>query len=163
MMRQAKYLFGAAALIAALAGGWVFLSQATQTARDRPVALADHAGIGALDGMTFSSELGLTGKPSDVHDQLIFQHGLFVSTECDRRCGYPAQPYFARQVGDRIEFLSEAQCLHKDATIVWRGTVEDGTISGTFTWTVNRWYWTLEKEFWFKGKLVAASAPKASN
>lgn len=163
MMRQAKYLLATGAPIAALAAGWVALSQATQPERGGPAETAERSGSGVLDGMTFSSKLGLAGKPGDVDDRLAFQNGLFVSTECDRRCGYPAQPYFARHVGARIEFVSEARCLYKDATIVWRGAVEGGTIRGTFTWTLDRWYWTIEKEFWFEGRLVEPSAPMVGN
>lgn len=163
MIRLAKHILAGALLIAALAGGWVWLSQATQPSRQEIIGTPSLAGSGVLDGLTFISELGLAGKPADVNDRLVFQNGLFVSTECDRRCGYPAQPYFARHVGEGVEFVSNARCLHKDASIVWRGTVEEETIRGTFTWTVHRWYWTIEKEFWFEGKLVKSSAPKASN
>lgn len=162
-MRQAEYLLGIIVLGAALAGGWIAYSKAPQFARSASLTVQNGEGSGVLDGMSFSSELGIAGEPGDIDDRLIFRDGLFVSTECDRRCGYPAQPYYTRRVGDRIEFVSEARCLHKDATLLWRGVVEDGTISGTFTWTLNRWYWTLEKEFWFKGKLTESSAPIAGS
>lgn len=162
-MRQARFLLGFVVLAAALVGGWVVYSQAPQSARSVLAETANQEGAGVLDGMSFSSELGLAGESGDIDDRLVFEDGLFVSTECDRRCGYPPQPYFTRQVGDRIEFTSIAHCTYKDATIVWQGTVEDGAIKGIFTWTVNRWYWTIEKEFWFEGELAEASTPVASN
>lgn len=98
-----------------------------------------------------------------MKDTLVFANGTFVSTECERRCKYPARPYFIRQVGDRIEFISETRCPDKDAKIVWRGTVDDGTIKGVFTWTTVRWYWTIEKEFSFEGTIVEGATPIASS
>jgi len=35
--------------------------------------------------------------------------------------------------------------------------MEDDEIEGTIAWTSRRWYWTIEKEFWFKGKLVGSA------
>lgn len=110
-------------------------------------------GSGILDGLIFSAMLGPSGKPLDVKDTLVFKNGTFVSEECEKRCNYPAQAYFARRVGEKIEFISETRCLTKDATIVWRGTVYGDRIEGINTWKVNRWYWTVEKDFKFEGSL----------
>ncbi len=49
-------------------------------------------------------------------------------------------------------------CLTSDATILWQGVVSGDQIEGSFIWTNRRWYWTFEKEFWFKGKLVESDA-----
>jgi hypothetical protein len=38
--------------------------------------------------------------------------------------------------------------------MVWTGTMKGDEIEGTIAWTSKRWYWTIEKEFWFRGKLV---------
>ena len=160
-MRHTTQLVGLGVLLAGLAGGGNLLSQTVQQAE---LARSETSGVttsALLDGMTFSSELGPLGKPADVQDTLVFANGTFVSTECDRRCGYPPAPYFVRRVQDKIEFISESQCLHKDATLVWRGTVDDGTIKGRLSWSAHRWYWTIEKEFWFAGTLVKAAAPIA--
>ena len=120
-------------------------------------------GSGILDGLTFSSELGPLGKPANVKDVLVFENGMFVSKECEQRCGYAPRPYFVRRVGDKTEFISETHCPSKDSTIVWRGTVNNGTIKGKFTWTAARWYWTIEKEFWFEGMLADRGGPVASD
>jgi hypothetical protein len=111
------------------------------------------AAAGILDGMTFRSELGPKGKPADVNDQLVFANGMFQSIECAKRCGYPPSPYYVRQVGEAIKFVSESHCEHKDATMVWEGTIENGVILGRIRWTAERWYWTVENEFWFEGTL----------
>jgi hypothetical protein len=114
--------------------------------------------ISILEGKSFSGELGLSGKPASATDMLIFDNGMFVSKGCEARCGYTSAEYRIRAVGDQFEVISETPCLKSDATILWRGTVKGDEIEGTFTWTNRRWYWTFEKEFWFKGKLVKTDA-----
>ena len=84
-----------------------------------------------------------------------------MSKECEFRCKYPARPYFIRKSGNNTEFVSETKCPYKDAKITWRGTVEGSTIKGVSTWTVKRWYWTVEKNFEFAGTLVKQSPPVA--
>jgi hypothetical protein len=160
-MRQSKTIFAIGGLLVLLAGGWFVFSPEAMPVQAENIDTADVGGSGVLDGMTFSAELGPFGRPADVKDTLVFANGTFVSTECERRCQYPARPYFIRQVGDRIEFISETRCPDKDAKIVWRGTVDDGTIKGVFTWTTVRWYWTIEKEFSFEGTLVEGATPVA--
>jgi hypothetical protein len=162
-MRRSKTILAIGGLLVLLAGGWFVFSPEAIPVQAENVDTADVGGSGVLDGMTFSAELGPFGKPADVNDSLVFANGTFVSTECERRCGYPARPYFVRQVGDRIEFISETRCPDKDAKIVWRGIVEDGTIKGVFTWTTVRWYWTIEKEFSFEGTVVDGATPITSS
>ena len=83
---------------------------------------------------------------------------MFVSTECEARCSYPPSPYYVREEGGTLSFISETRCPYKDATIVWRGTVENGKIRGESTWTVKRWYWTVEKKFRFEGTLASGAS-----
>ena len=116
---------------------------------------------GPLDGRSFVGALGPRGKPKDVEDRFVFVNGTFVSKECELKCKYPARPYFVRKVGDKIEFISETKCPYKDATIVWRGTVEGDKIRGVSTWTVKRWYWTIKKQFEFAGELEQSPSPLA--
>ena len=111
-------------------------------------------GPGPLDGMTFSGMLGPEGKPMDVADTFVFDNGTFVSKECELRCDYPARPYLATETENGWSFSSTTRCPYKDATIVWNGTVEDGKVSGVATWTLRRWYWTLERDFAFEAQLA---------
>ena len=115
---------------------------------------SDSPRISVLDGKSFSGELGLLGEPALTKDLLEFSDGMFVSKKCEEQCGYTSAPYWMREVEDGVEVLSETPCLNSDATIVWRGTIRDNKIEGTFLWTSKRWYWTIEKEFWFNGELV---------
>ena len=116
--------------------------------------------ISILEGKSFSGELGLVGKPASATDLLLFNDGLFISKGCEDRCGYTAAKYQIRAVGDYFEVISETPCLKSDATIIWRGKVKGSEIEGTFTWINKRWYWSFEKEYWFKGKLVELNAEK---
>ena len=143
-------------------GGWLALAAGSSANQTNLPEIADTEGAGPLDGMTFTGLMGPDGKPKDVADTFVFANGTFVSQECELRCKYPARPYFVRQIGSTTEFVSETRCPYKDATIVWRGTVNDGQISGVATWTMKRWYWTVKQDFEFAGSLVRQSAPVAS-
>ena len=114
--------------------------------------------ISILEGKSFSGELGLLGKPASTTDLLVFNDGMFISKGCEKRCGYTAATYRIHAKGDHFEMISETPCLKSDATILWQGTVKGDEIEGSFTWVNKRWYWTFEKEFWFKGKLVESKA-----
>ena len=127
-----------------------------------PNEQASNSEQGPLDGKSFTGALGPAGKPKDTEDRFVFANGTFVSKECELRCKYPARPYYIRTVGDRIDFVSETKCPYKDAKIIWRGTVEGDRITGVSTWTVKRWYWTVEKTFEFSGKLEQSATPVAS-
>ncbi len=149
---------GAAAVVAGAL--WVTLGPPDRSAAQHTAAAAtgETAAPGILDGMTFTGTMHLDDDTAPVDDNFVFAAGTFVSTECDKRCGYPARPYTTRRVGDAIEFFSESQCLHKEAKITWRGRIENGTIQGISSWTVKRWYWTIEKDYQFRGTLVSAAA-----
>jgi hypothetical protein len=121
-----------------------------------PTRTTGSPAISVLDGKSFTGELGLVGKPALTQDLFVFHEGMFASKECEKRCGYPEAPYWVRLEGDDVRFKSEAVCLKSDATMAWEGTVRGDEIEGTIIWTSRRWYWTIEKEFWFKGKLVEA-------
>lgn len=115
--------------------------------------------IKILDGKTFSGNLGLLGEPASATDLLVFNNGMFVSKGCEARCGYTAAEYQVSAEGDQYKVESETPCLKSDAVIQWQGTVKGDDIEGTFTWINKRWYWSFEKVFWFKGKLVDSADP----
>lgn len=165
-MKRAIFLFPlaiAAFGTAALAFSSASVSEPGEQTLNGAAETAEKPGSGALDGMTFAGQLGPSGAPADVDDQWVFENGMFVSRECERRCNYPPRAYYSRQVRGATEFMSVTQCPDKDATIVWRGTVEGRSIKGVATWTVERWYWTIEKTFAFEGELTASPQPLASD
>jgi len=152
--------FGIAAAV--VAGGWFIVSITTKPVITESTSAIQDSGSGPLDDMTFTGMLGLEGQPKDIEDLFVFENGTFVSKECELRCKYPAAPYFVRNNNNLTEFVSETKCPYKDATIVWRGTVDGNTIKGVSTWTLKRWYWTVEKNFEFSGTLVKQSTPLAN-
>ncbi len=123
----------------------------------------DVSQISILEGKSFSGDLGLLGKPASATDLLLFNDGMFISKGCESRCGYTAAEYHIRAEGDHFQVISETPCLKSDATILWEGRVKGDEIEGTFTWTNKRWYWTFEKEFWFKGKLIESNAAETEH
>jgi hypothetical protein len=145
------YITGTVLLFWSPAGSTAASSDDAQAALP---AVTHSVQIPILDGKSFSGELGLLGEAASSTDLLEFRDGIFISRECERKCGYTEGIYWLRPADDGIEVMSETPCLESDATIVWRGTVKDDKIEGTFTWTSKRWYWTIEKEFWFNGVLV---------
>ena len=144
----------AATLLISLGVFALFQADSPATAESERLTLASLQGDGVLDGKVFLSKMGPAGQPADVEDNLVFDRGLFVSSECQARCDYPARPYFTRSKDGTIQFLSETKCPYKDATILWRGVVEGDRISGEATWTLKRWYWSIERVFWFEGELI---------
>lgn len=162
-MRHWTYISAAIVCLMVVAGGWSLASNATKPDRVQDVEAAQTGGSGILDGMTFSGQVTVNGKLLDVIDKWVFAHGTFESSECSNRCNYPRASYFVRHVGEAVEFVSESHCLDKDAKIVWRGTFDNGTVTGTMTWTVSRWYWSIEKEFEFAGTLTEPTAAVAGN
>lgn len=113
----------------------------------------------ALDGKVFQSQLGMQGQPGDIDDLLVFEGGEFVSEECERRCGYAKVEYWVRADGDAIEMRADVPCTESGAVMYWRGRVRGDKIEGSILWVNKRWYWTFEKELWFKGRLVESGAP----
>lgn len=141
---------------------WSSSSRASDTSSVNNPTSPEEIIPGPLDGMTFNGALGPDGEPKDIPDSFVFKDGTFVSKECELRCKYPARPYFVRTNGDRTEFISETKCPYKDAKIIWRGTIEGDTIKGKSTWVMKRWYWTVESDFEFEGKLSEKSAATTS-
>lgn len=132
-----------------------------QTGSGEPMSTAHQSG--PLDGKVFVGKLGPEGKVKDIADVFVFENGTFVSKECELRCDYPARPYFIRELQGKTEFLSHTKCPYKDAEIVWHGTVDGNRISGTATWTLKRWYWTVVNRYDFEGELEDAPPPQVSS
>ena len=161
---QINFLFIVRVLLGVIICVGVMFSFVSHAAQEEHINTSDSvSGFGILDGLTFTSTNGQYGKPGDHTDTLIFKEGTFVSTDCEKKCNYPAQAYFTRRLGEKIEFISETRCQTQDADIVWRGIVDGNNIEGTYSWRSSRWYWTLEKEFWFKGSPEKNIIPAGKN
>ena len=159
ILRISKRLFMISLLLNSLSSIWFISAWASDQAKLDPVDTLQPVSSEVLDGLTFIGKHGPKGKPADAKDTFAFKDGEFVSQEGEAMCKSPACPYFIRHVGNTIEFISETICPEKNARIVWRGTVDGETIKGVFHWTSKRWYWTIEKDFWFEGTLIENAAP----
>lgn len=140
------------AVVALIGGALLALTSGSGFSADRFSETSLEKGSGILDGLTFTTNLAPQGKPGDIRDAMFFRDGQFLSLECEHRCNYPPSAYFARERGDGFDFLVEAWCPTKDATMIWRGHVVDGTVSGTVTWSVRRFYRTVGTVLEFSGK-----------
>ena len=86
--------------------------------------LVAHAGGGALDGRTYSAEVGEKGKPAEKgkpNDDLVFTSGQFRSTGCDPY-GFTPAAYTTQAAGDGVKFEADTTSA-KEGKIHWTGRV----------------------------------------
>jgi hypothetical protein len=107
-----------------------------------------------LDGKTYLVKSGEQGKEASHHDDyLIFRDGMFVSSECVELLDYRESTYSATSQGDGIRFRAETTSP-THGTMIWDGTVRGDVMDATARWIDNRWYWTFDRLYWFRGKLL---------
>jgi hypothetical protein len=109
------------------------------------------AASGVLDGKKFVGPTGEKGKKVHHEDVLSFSDGTFTSSECFQY-GFKGGPYTAIVEGDSIHFQAVTDSP-THGKMEWKGTLKDGTLDVTYTWTKERWLWTTFREYWFKGSL----------
>ncbi len=107
-----------------------------------------------LDGKIFLVESGEQGKEASHHeDYLVFRDGTFISTECGEMLNYRESGYSAKREGDEIHFQAQSTSP-EHGVMIWEGTVRGDTMGATARWIDKRWYWTIDRMYWFRGKLV---------
>lgn len=146
------------AVVVIIGGALVTLTAGYSSSYDGPSDAALAKGSGVLDDLTFTTTLAPQGKPGGIRDAMFFRDGQLLSLECEDRCNYPASAYYAREVEGGHEFFVEAWCPTKDATMVWRGKIEGEKVSGTVTWSVRRFYWTVGTVLEFTGNASTEEA-----
>lgn len=161
VMRVLKTLLQLLAVVVLLGGATFALMAGVSSDVERPSMAALAKGSGALDGMIFKTELAPKGKPGEIRDAMFFRDGQFLSLECEDRCNYPPSAYYSRDIDGGREFIVEAWCPTKDATMVWRGEIIGDAVSGTVTWSVRRFYGTVGTVLEFSGT-VATEAEVAA-
>lgn len=107
------------------------------------------AASGPLDGMVFSGMLGPEGN-LDSEDEIHFSNGKFWSKLCTK-CGFQPGDYWVRKVGDVIHFRGEL--VSERGVFDYTGTITNGKIETKMDWTINRWYWSIERDYAFSGTL----------
>ena len=84
-----------------------------------------------LDGRRFEGVVLERGKTAGDADTLIFEHGLFRSTACDRY-GYGDGPYSAHTTPEGLAFEAETESAQY-GKLRWAGTVRGEKLDGTMT------------------------------
>lgn len=103
----------------------------------------------ALDGMKFVGETGEQGKKSNNPDTITFEAGKFRSTSCEGH-GFGPAPYTVEKQGDTYMF-SATLTSSDTGTLDWTGTIIGGKLEASFRWKHKRWFWNIERDYWYKG------------
>jgi hypothetical protein len=102
-----------------------------------------------LDGLQFKGETGEQGKGDHHKDTITFRDGQFRSLDCEN-WGFGPAPYSVKKDGESYHF--SATLLSPDrGKLEWKGTVTGETAEATFRWLHKRWYWNIDRQYWFKG------------
>ena len=102
-----------------------------------------------LDGKKFIGQTGEKGKKAHHEDILTFIDGIFTSAAC-LKSGFGSGPYTAVTDADGIHF--EAEIFSPDhGMLAWKGTLKNDTLDVTYAWSKKRWFWTIYREYWFRG------------
>ncbi|MES9826419.1 MAG: hypothetical protein ABW127_18515 [Candidatus Thiodiazotropha endolucinida] len=107
--------------------------------------------IDPLDGLQFQGETGEKGKAKHHNDTIAFDNGKFRSIDCEE-WGFEPAPYTYKKVGNSYQF-SATLPSSKRGTLTWEGIIKDDKAEASFRWLHKRWYWTIDREYWFKGNL----------
>lgn len=104
----------------------------------------------ALDGMRFTGQTGEQGKGDHHQDTIIFENGVFRSLDCEE-WGFGPAPYTVARDGDSYRFSAVLPSPNR-GTLEWKGTIRGDTATAKFRWLHKRWYWTIDRHYWFEGK-----------
>jgi len=105
-----------------------------------------------LDGKTFSLLHRKKEEETGPPEYLVFKGGMFVSSGCLDWDFLPSA-YSTTIEGGVIRFLAEIVST-KQGTMVWKGTLRDDVMEATARWTHKRWYWSIERDYWYRGGLI---------
>jgi hypothetical protein len=119
-----------------------------------PASAQKHTGdqtrlASTLDGTTFKGVFTPVDKSSGRPDQFIFKNGTFHSREC-LALGFAPGPYSLQLKDGRPYFRSELSSK-ENGVMIYEGYVTKEGIDARIKWVKSRWYWTMRREFAFKG------------
>ena len=122
----------------------LIITAAASVAADAPSAKID-----PLDGMRFAGQTGEKGKGDHHPDTITFKDGVFRSLDCEE-WGFGPAPYTVEKKGDVLHFTSTL-LSPKRGRLEWKGKIIGGKATATFRWKHERWYWNIDREYWFEG------------
>ncbi|MDH3382966.1 MAG: hypothetical protein OEM42_02775 [Deltaproteobacteria bacterium] len=97
-------------------------------------------------------ETGRKGKQTSGKDTILFRDGMFVSSGCVEQ-NFGTSAYSADADGGGIRFRAKTVSPTHGA-MIWEGTVRGDAVDATARWIDKRWYWTIDRMYWFRGKLL---------
>ena len=106
-----------------------------------------------LDGKIYYVKAGGKGKDADNDDYLIFQGGMFTSSGCVESWNFRNASYSATEQRGVIRFRAQVVST-THGIMTWKGTVRGDTVNATARWVHKKWYWTIDQEFWYRGRRV---------
>lgn len=148
-----------AALLTCLLAGMSFPVHAEENPTSSSEPHGGSQALSVLDGQTFKGRIGVNDESAFSDDFWRFDGGLFEAKACR---GCEKSEYWLRSENGGVRFRAETVCPDPGAVLAYTGVVKNDRIEGTFTWTVDRWYGSTEKQFWFEGKRVEDAATAAS-
>jgi len=107
------------------------------------------ASASLLDGRTFHGDILDDKEVARSKDVITFRDGKFYSVNC-AELGFSESPYWIRTDGDTTHFLAEISSPTR-GTLVVKGTIRGDNVEWRGSWTKERWYWTIRREFRFRG------------
>lgn len=105
-----------------------------------------------LDNRRFIGPMGVKGDPDPADDEFIFEDGKFVSKSC-LDWGFSPARYWLRHEKDGLHFLAELTSPDH-GEMRYEGVFDGRQIKGSVLWTKERWYWTIQREYMFTGRLA---------
>lgn len=102
-----------------------------------------------LDGFAFTGQTGEQGKGDHHSDTITFENGQFRSLDCEN-WGFGPAPYTATRSGDTYTFKAILRSADR-GTLEWNGTIVGDTATAKFRWQHERWYWDIDRHYWFEG------------
>lgn len=112
-------------------------------------AAATVSAADALDGLRFAGQTGEKGKRDHHADTITFKDGVFRSLDCEN-WGFGPAPYTVEERGGAYHFRSTL-LSPKRGRLEWTGKIVGDKATATFRWRHERWYWTIDREYWFDG------------
>lgn len=105
--------------------------------------------VNILDGQRFVGEFVPIGEPSGRPDEFIFIDGRFHSREC-LKFGFTPGPYWVRVENGQLLFWARLTS-EENGVMTYEGSVAGMKMDARIEWKRPRWYWTMKRDFQFRG------------
>lgn len=103
-----------------------------------------------LDGLQFQGLTGEQGKEDHHEDTITFQDGQFRSLDCED-WGFGPAPYSVKKIGNSYHFTTTLLSVDR-GKLEWKGAITGDSAQADFRWLHKRWYWNIDRLYWFRGK-----------